>query len=163
MSPKVEVLWIDPGVTTGWCMFQRMTKGEEILTFDESRGLARSAAMFSRWRKMMGERCDIGYESFYIAERSTKANINDVREATHLIGWIETQHALGRFGSHCDLYSQPPSIRTPKIITPSVIKAVLGDIPTGRKHAMDAARHVVRHLISVVGDEKSRRRYADAA
>ena len=92
-----SALWIDPGVTTGWCLFHRRQTGKEEVHYGEVSGLE---ATLRQIENAIGSLSftnrTVGYESFYIATRSTKTSEHNIRGATHVIGWLEGQHALDR-------------------------------------------------------------------
>ena len=140
-------------------MFYRHQTGREEVWYGEVDGLESTLRQIEHAIQGLSHtNRTVGYESFYIATRSTKTSESNIRGATHVIGWLEGQYALNRLGE-AELVHQSPAQRTPKIITPEVVAAVLGEAPTGHRHAMDAARHMVRWLVSTKNDSEAKGRY----
>jgi hypothetical protein len=164
MMNEISLMWIDPGVTTGIAIYSRWADGRQKVQWEQVEGLAQTCKMIesSLCYSMINRGQRLGYESFYIGERTIKAEIANVRAATDIIGWVKGQYSLGQLCTWLPLVDQTPAERTPKIITPNVVEACLGDAPVGQRHAMDAARHIVRFLVSTDRDPTIRKRYADA-
>jgi len=156
---EIHLMWVDPGVTTGIAIYRRWANGVERCEWKQRKGLASTCRFIDA--KVVAN-MHLGYESFYIGERTTKAEVENVRAATDIIGWIKASHAMDKFWTRLPLLDQHPRERTPKVITPEVVERCLGEAPTGQKHAMDAARHIVRYLVSTKRDPTIRERYADA-
>lgn len=160
IDDAIDILWVDPGVTTGFFQYTRRRQYEHY-EFDQVEGLEGALRHIKTFvmNPFYGDKV-LGYESFYIAARTLTVSPANRESALDIIGWIEGESALNRMP---EVVSQKPSERTPKIITKAVVQACInGPAPVGTRHSLDAARHWVRFMVSNRKDEMVMRRYGNA-
>lgn len=137
-------LAVDPGTTTGLFMID-LEEGVFANAFPLQIREPIEAAKFIREAAQIGLD-GIVMESFGIGEKTHGASRSGVHDALNLVGWINLTFDKCGWQFRTKLVKQQPAAG--KTVSDDVLKS-FGWHTKGKRHANDAARHMVRYMINI--------------